>query len=516
MTNLRHWKTALAIFAACAVGAIAAPAQTPGSVPIFTTLHSFDDTDGENPYAALTQGTDGNYYGTTAYGGALLDGTVFRITPDGALTTLISFNKINGAYPAANLYGTTGNGGVAQFCTNQGGCGTVFKITPGGTLTTLYNFCSVSDCADGAYPAAPLMQADDGDFYGTAGNGGTGKTCMQKSGCGTIFKMTPGGTLTTLYSFCATGLKGCPDGSYPTAGLVQSIDRSFYGTTQDGGASPNCIYEPGCGTVFKMTPGGALTTLHVFCSDLHGINCTDGQSPYAGLIQGPNGNFYGTTYYGGDKHCGPTGLCGTIFSITADGTLTTLYNFCAKTDCLDGATPQAGLTLGSDGNLYGTTLFGGTFTSCSTGAGCGTIFQFTSHGKLSAVQNFDLRDGFVLYAGVMQGTDGEFYGTTLAGGAYCNTFYQQGCGTVYSLNMGLDPFVAFVRPYGRVGQVGGILGQGFTGTTGVALHGIPAEFKVVSDTYLTATIPHGATTGYVTVTTPTGVLTSNVPFRVFQ
>ena len=225
-----------------AATAIASPAQT------LTTLHSFAGYpgDGAGPLGAgFIQATDGNFYGTTNVGGA------------------------------NNCYGGTG-------------CGTVFKITPSGTLTTLYSFCSQNNCADGYYPRAGLMQARDGNLYGTAVFGGSGNC---DNGCGTVFKITPSGALTVLYSFA-----GYPsDAGNPEAVLVQASDGSFYGTTYRGGADNNCDglgYTEGCGAVFKMTPGGTLTTLHSF-------NSTDGWGLDAGLIQARDGSFYGTTSAGG-------------------------------------------------------------------------------------------------------------------------------------------------------------------------------------------------------------------------
>jgi uncharacterized repeat protein (TIGR03803 family) len=280
-----------------------------------TTLHSFAGypTDGAHPNAALVQDTDGNLYGTTQDGGANACfgngcGTVFKITRSGALTTLHSFAgyPTDGGWPGAALvqdrdgdfYGTTEIGGNYRY-------GTVFKITRSGTLTTLHSF----DLTDGSEPAAALAQDRDGDFYGTTVNGGA-------SGYGTVFKITRSGTLTTLHNFDWT------DGAGPWAALVRDRDGNFYGTTADGGASSNCPY--GCGTVFKITPTGTPTTLYNFCSE---SGCTDGLVPYAALLQDRDGNFYGTTLSGGTSSaCGSYG-CGTVFKITRWGTLTTLHSF---------------------------------------------------------------------------------------------------------------------------------------------------------------------------------------------
>jgi uncharacterized repeat protein (TIGR03803 family) len=220
-----------------------------------------------------------------------------------------------GLVQAANgeLYGTTGQGGT-------NGDGTIFKIAPSGTLTTLYSFCQ-SGCAGAPFPFGPI-QATNGDFYGTTENGGA-------NGQGTVFKITPGGTLSTLYSFCSQGGSNCTDGANPFAGLVQASNGDLYGTTYYGGANFG-----GAGTVFKIAPSGALTTLYSFCAQ---SNCTDGGSPLAGLVQATNGDLYGTTFYGGVVNT--SGGYGTIFKITPGGTLTTLHSFCAESGCPDGGAP---------------------------------------------------------------------------------------------------------------------------------------------------------------------------------
>jgi len=167
---------------------------------------------------------------------------------------------------------------------------------PAQTFTTL-----VFDGADGADPEAVLVQAADGDLYGTTEMGGA-------RGRGTVFKITPSGTLTTLHSFCAQG--GCTDGEAPDAGLIQDANGDFYGTTAVGGVSGN-------GTVFKIAPSGTLTALYSFCSQ---SDCTDGLNPKAGLARVTNGDFYGTTLQGGAVGSG------TVFRLTRSGTLTTLYS----------------------------------------------------------------------------------------------------------------------------------------------------------------------------------------------
>ena len=498
MSKLSLWRTISLVCVFCAVSAIGSPAQT------FKSLVSFDGADGEEP-GALVQGSDGNFYGTTYAGGASDAcgagcGTVFKINPGGRLTTLYSFTDTDGSYPLAglvqatdgNFYGTTQRGGA-------NGAGTVFKITAAGKLTTLYSFCAQTGCTDGVFPNARLVQATDGNFYGTTSAGGVNNNdaCYSAGGpvgCGTAFKITPGGTLTTLHRFDGT------DGAHPEAALVQGTDENFYGTTSGGGASNvsacnNGAPQVGCGTVFKITPGGTLTTLHSF-------DGTDGQNPYAGLVQATNGNFYGTTSIGGaNNNCGLG--CGTVFKITSGGTLTTLYSF----NGADGEEPSA-LVQATNGNLYGTTSVGGA-------NGVGTVFEITAEGTLTTLYNFCSQsgcvDGAAPPAGLVQATNGNFYGTTNAGGANCAPF---GCGTVFSLAVGLGPFVETRPASGKVGATVEILGTNLTRATGVTFNGTAATFKVVSGSLITTTVPSGATTGKVKVTTPGGTLSSNVPFRV--
>ena len=472
MGKLNWGKRAYAVFLLCVATAIASSAQT---------LYSFDGPEGQWPYAGLVQGTDGNFYGTTSVGGATGAGTVFKITPGGTLTTLHSFDGTDGEDPYAglvqatdgDLYGTTYGGGAD-------GYGTVFRITPSGTLTTLHSFCSQSGCPDGDNPYAGLVQATNGDFYGTTYGGGA-------NGYGTVFRITPSGTLTTLHSFCSQS--GCPDGDNPYAGLVQATGGDLYGTTVYGGTSSACsIFANGCGTVFKITPGGTLTTLHSFDN-------TDGAAPFAALVQAIDGDFYGTTYGGGPDEDG------TVFRITPSGTLTTLHGF----DYLDGEEPEAGLVQATDGNFYGTTHAGGFYA-------CGTVFKITAGGTLTTLHLFACfpTDGALPYAGLLQATNGNFYGTTYGGGAS-----GTGYGTVFSLSVGLGPFVEAKPTFGKENAKIGILGQGFNSSSVVKFGGTKATTVVLSGTtFLTATVPTGALTGAVTVTTGTTTLTSVKTFDV--
>jgi uncharacterized repeat protein (TIGR03803 family) len=431
-----------------------------------TTLTNFAGSNGSDPlFAALLQGTDGNLYGTTSGGGAHGHGTVFKVTTGGTLKTLYSFcaksGCADGSAPYAgliqakdgNFYGTTEAGG-----TNN--AGTVFKITAAGTLTTLHKF----NYNDGANPYAALLQGKDGNFYGTTESGGAHIL-------GTVFKMTSTGTLTTLHSFNLT------DGSSPEAALIQAADGNFYSTTYNGGTE-------GYGTVFKITSGGTLTTLHIF-------NDTDGRAVTPGLVQASDGNFYGATSLGGANGYG------NVFMMTPQGVVTTLHSFNAT----DGATPNQ-LALGSDGKFYGTTISGGTNTD-------GTIFEITPQGVFTSLHNFSKSDGADPFAGLVQDTDGKFYGTTSFGGS-------KNSGTVFRLDVGLGPFVETLPTAGKVGAKINILGTNLTGATSVSFNGTAAAFTVVSASEITTTVPNGAITGTVQVVTPSGTLLSNAAFQVTQ
>jgi uncharacterized repeat protein (TIGR03803 family) len=440
------------------------------SAQTLTTLHSFDGKDGSSPLAGLVQATNGDLYGTTD-GVAHGCGTVFKITPTGTLTSLLIFKKKDGCYPYAGLVQAT-NGGLYGTTVAGTACnyGTVFKVTQSGKLMTLHSFCG----EDGAYPYAGLVQDAAGNLYGTTEMGGS------YDYYGTVFKITPSGTVTTLYSF-----ENGTDGANPYAGVVQATDGNLFGTTESGGAN-------GAGTVFKITPSGTFTMLYTFCSK---SGCKDGGSPRAGLVQATDGNLYGTTV-GGNVYNGD----GTVFKITASGKLTTLHSF----DGTDGASPYAGLVQATDGNLYGTTDFGG--ANCVSDGGCGTVFKITPKGKLTTLHSFDGTDGADPYAGLVQYTDGNLYGTTATGGSY-------GRGTVFSLSVGLGPFVETQPTSGKVGTAVKILGTDLTGASRVTFNGTAARFKVISKSEIETNVPSGATTGTVEVKTK-NTLKSNVVFRV--
>ena len=420
----------------------------------------------------IAQGRDGNLY-SGATGGLNNAGALFKLTPSGTLAVIYAFaNSTDGSNPNGgltlgtdgNFYGTTYGGGFggAPF-------GTVFKVTPQGALTNLYTFTAGTD---GALPLAPPIQGTDGNFYGVTCPG-----CNSQPGYGSIYKITSAGVFTTLYT-CDTTL--CGD---PTGPLLQGKDGNFYGTSTYGGATEQ-------GTIFKITPAGVLTVIYNFDN-------THGEYPIGGLVQGTDGNFYGTALDGGTKGYG------TIFKVTPAGRLTVLHNMNGASD---GGAPYAGLVQATDGNFYGANAYGGaSSTNCPNG--CGTIFRISPTGSFKVIYNFDMTTGSLPYSSLFQHTNGLIYGMTQGGGS-------AGLGVVYSVNIGASTLASLVSTSGKVGKMIEVLGQGFTGTTKVSFGGASASFKVVSDGYLTATVPTGATTAAVTITTPSGTLTSKQIFRV--
>src|SRR5580698_5485802 len=471
------------------------------SAQTYTTLFSFNKTNGWEPIGIPAQGIDGNFYGMTLFGGTgqgSEDGTVFKITSAGKQTVLHNFcsvaNCADGYDPFwgltlatdGNYYGTTSDGGA----NNVGG--NVFKITSAGKLTVLYSFCGSSDgdCSDGSTPDGGVIQGIDGNFYGTTRFGGGGPLCISNGFCGNVFKVTRTGTETSLYNFCSR--TNCADGVQPAAPLVQGTDGNFYGTTGGGPGNENP-------TIFKLTPAGKLTTLYTF-----GGTGVQQASSISGLIQATDGNFYGTTGRGGANGSG------VAFKITPGGTFTTLYNFCSVFGCLDGADPFGGFIQGSDGNLYSTTAEGGLNANGTNG---GTIFKMTLSGVITTLYTFcsesNCADGDYPTAPPVQGTDGNFYGFAL-GGIGNEPLY----GVVYKLSTGLAPFIKFLPAGGKVGSEVGILGNNLTGATSVTFNGTAATFKVVSSTLITVNVPTGATTGILKVVTPSGTLSSVPAFHV--
>ncbi|HEY6453069.1 MAG TPA: choice-of-anchor tandem repeat GloVer-containing protein [Steroidobacteraceae bacterium] len=386
-------------------------------------------SDGSGP-SGLIQAQDGNFYGTTATGGRFNLGTVYKIAADGTETLLYSFagGASDGALPSpllvqgadGDFYGTTNDGGkgtcprtnpVTNLMRADTACGTAFKVAPDGSESVLYFFLGG---VDGGEPNGGLVQASDGNFYGTAVAGGLNNAYCGSAGCGVVFRLTPTGTESVLYNFGGVAF----DGMFASS-LTIGRDGNFYGTTYLGG-------QPNDGTVFSVTPSGAETLLHAFAGSMEGAN------PRAPLVQASDGNFYGTTDFGGVIPNNPVaacnnGGCGTVFSITPGGLLTTLYAFGG--DSTDGAFPGSRLVQAGNGTLYGTTSAGGPTAHCV--GGCGTVVSIVPGGAEATLYLFagGAADGAGPTTGVLQGTDGNLYGTTAQGG-------QFNAGVVYRVTPG--------------------------------------------------------------------------------
>jgi uncharacterized repeat protein (TIGR03803 family) len=441
-----------------------------------TVLHTYPIGSGATSGIAfpqvMSQGRDGELYGTIYNNGTKNEGTVFKITTGGTLTTLYSFCALTSCDDGINplggvtlgfdgdLYGTTQGGG------GSGKAGTVFKLTPTGTLTTLHAF---GNSTDDSVPAYTTLQGQDGNTYGVSIGQYNGQY-------GAFFKVSPSGAFKVLHDFTYT------DGSYPNL-PTQGTDGNFYGTAVFGGAK-------GFGVVYKITPAGKVTVLHNFTG-----YPSDGTYPKGILVQGKDGNFYGTTYQGGSNNNG------SVFKITPTGVLTVIHSFVFKSPSFDGQLPWAGLTLGPDGNFYGTTGAGGTKNA-------GTLFKVSPSGAETVLHNFcdPTCNGFGPATPMVLHTNGKLYGNTNGNSLGGSVFY--------SLSLGFKPLVDLVTWSAKVGATVEILGQGFTGTKQVLFGTTPAVFQNVSDTYMTATVPAGATTGSVTVTTFTTSFKSNRSFLV--
>jgi uncharacterized repeat protein (TIGR03803 family) len=332
-----------------------------------TVLYSFRAGYGNSPDSVI-QDAEGTLYGTTTYGGSYGRGAVFKVDQKGNETVLYSFRGAVQAFgfdpigvvrdEQGNLYGTTGLGGEAGGCFGYG-CGVVFKLDPAGKETVLYTF---KGGPDGGYPSGTIVRDAAGNLYGETAYGGD-LSCFSPYGCGTVFRLDPTGKHTVLHRFTGTG----GDGEHPWAGVVRDNEDNIYGATFAGGTGPNCTSEEnGCGTVYKVDKGGKVTTLHSFTG-----TGADFPPIYAALALDEKGSIYGSTPNGGSQNCGSG--CGAIFMLDPAGKNTILHEFSGGAE---GATPLAGVTFDSAGNIYGTTALGGDL-SCNNGAGCGTVFKLT-------------------------------------------------------------------------------------------------------------------------------------------
>lgn len=454
----------------------------------------------------LAQGIDGNLYGMACdYFTPCNYGSIFRMSPSGDFTLLFKFdgtassdgttNKgITGGVsgltlgPDGNFYGVTPYGGYISF-----NCGTIFQATPSGTVYTLHKF----DNTDGCYPIAPPVLGDDGYFYGTAAN--------------VAYRINAAGDFHVLTSSLPYGPSSPPTGT--SSPLLLASDGNFYGVASQANNNGGLGFA---GTLYRMTKDGIVTVLYNFFDPTG--QYLQGQVPFGGLVEGADGNLYGTTTHGGSSNYG------TVFQLTKSGSIGWAHSFpsvniSGGSYLPEGGVPYAGVIASSDGNLYGATSFDG----CSYGC-YGTLFRTDYTGNVDVLYAFEAYSnncgtggfncGIEPYSQPMQATSGFIYGMADYGGSAVNN--GQGTGVFYRLDLTLPPFVTTIQPSAKPSDIVGILGQGFSEAIGVSFNGVAASFNVVSDTYLKATVPAGAATGLVTVTFANSAhsLSTNRNFRI--
>jgi uncharacterized repeat protein (TIGR03803 family) len=465
---------------------------TPSAPAVYTNLWQFDGVVGNQPVSSLTLASDGNFYGTTSYGGTFNDGILYRFTPPGSLTVLHSFNGTDGSFPTVapveatdgNLYGVTDSGTIYRVTLPAG----KFKLLPHNTKGV----------------PSQLYLASDGNLYGTTFDGGSN---------GTLFRMiTPAGTIKIIYSFSGA------DGTGPNGPLTQGKDGYLYGTTSFGGANDR-------GEAFKTTLSGKLTVLHSFDNIISGTN-NDGADPEAGLLAASDGYLYGANY-----DAGAYGF-GTIFQISQSGTFTKLFDLTGFSGAAPGSQPFTTLMEHTNGSFYGLNLGGGP-------TGTGTFYSLTppnpiqilivegpiflKPGVAVEILGANLEQVFAVDFGGVQaqfqpGTNNYLIAdvpndavdglitVTLQSGQQIES---QGAVHILPEITNLDP------SSGQAGSQVGIVGGGFTGATKVTFGGVKAtSFRVASPTAIQATVPTGAKTGKVKVMTPNGTATSKETFTV--
>jgi uncharacterized repeat protein (TIGR03803 family) len=397
----------------CALLVISARAQTPSLGP----LYAFTGTpDGARPAQSNLVLLNGTLYGTTSLGGAYGYGTIFKLSTVGKETILYNFTGgTDGAYPSGGLFpdkngdffGTAQNGGNLSCISNSlAGCGVVYTLNSAGQFSVLYTF---SGGSDGAWPQG-LVRDSAGNLYGATQSGGD-LNCGITSGCGVVYKLDLNLNQSVLHTF-----EDDASGTLPNGYLFLDSAGNLYGTTIAGGNLAGCL-GAGCGVVYKLNTSGSEIVLYTFSGG------TDGGSPNGGLLLNSLGNLYGTTYAGGNLTCSNAGSvgCGVIFEITPSGAEFILHPFAGGRD---GANPTFGLVRDASGNEYATTVYGGT-------GGSGTIYELPASGHQRVAYSFTGRsDGGFPESGLTVDPRGYLYGNTTAGGNLtCNP--PSGCGTVF-------------------------------------------------------------------------------------
>ena len=454
---------------------------TVSTAQTYTDLHHFDcSTEGCNPRfpAQLAQGRDGNLYGMMPKGGMFNLGTFFKVTTHGTVSVPYMFdgNDGNGFTPRSGL--TLGTDGLFYGTTLKGGqsAGTIVKIRPSGTIDTLYRFrgqegttCTASDEPDGGDPYAPPVQGTGGYYYGI-------------TSLGTSYRISSSGDFKVLCSLVSPSVP-IPLGALSP--VVQATDGYFYGTSSSES-----------GAIFRFSPAGVAKIVHTFIP-------SEGSTPNGPVLQASDGNLYGTTASGGPLGSGS----GVIYKLTLGGKLTVTHAFDRVRKFAEGYRANAGLLEATDGLLYGSTQYGGDPGCGPGGNGCGVLFRITKSGNYTVLHTFHSAEPAHPQATQIQHTNGKIYG--LLNGPN----FSDG-GAIYSLDVGLKPFVRLMTRSGKAGQKVQLLGQSLAGATRVKFGTGSASFEVVSDKFLTALVPVAGTTGSVTVTTPSGTLTSSISFKV--
>ena len=462
----------------------------------FTVLHAFTGTpDGAEPYQSDLLDVNGTLFGTTGGGGTYGYGTIFKLNSKGQEKVLYSFTGgTDGFDPSSglvrdgsgNLYGTTFFGGDIS-CSIFGsvGCGVVYKLSATGTFSVLYSFTAG---ADGAWPQGVVLDSV-GNLYGPAFYGGLSPQC-----CGVIFKLDTGGNETPLYTF-----NDGADGGVPNGFLTIDSAGNLYGAATLGGDLSACS-GAGCGVLFKVDSAGHETVRYTFTGG------ADGAGPNGALLLDARGNLFGTAFLGGDLNCvisqGSPG-CGVVFEVTPTGVEKVLHTFTGA----DGAGPSYGLLRDAAGNFFDTTIYGGT-------ANVGTVFEVNSKGEKVLYSFHGTTDGAYPQSGLVRDAKGNLFSNTVFGGDQsCTVATTPGCGTVFKL-VAPPQIIGFSPTSGPVGTAVTISGVSLSQTTKVRFNGVAASFTVNSDTRLTATVPTGATTGKIGVSSPGGTTASATSFTV--
>ena len=468
----KYGMASLAVAAAIFIAVLAAaapPAQAQSVNTLFNFQSNSNNSEPSEPQGNMAQGRDGNFYGISSSGDGCCQGVFYKIDSTGVMTALASMPDFQGTNCNGVVLATDGNfyGTCYSDPTNNG---TLIRLTPVGAITVLHTFLGTT--TDGCHPLAAPIQGTDGSLYGTTGFCGA-------NGYGTVYKFSPSGTYTQLYSF-----QGPPNDTAEPLGLVEGTDGNLWGMGS-GWIISN-------GAVFKVSAAGKETLVYAFKG-----GPADGQNPLTSLIQGADGNYYGTTEFGG------TSNLGTVFKLTPAGVETVLYNFPNQSD---GAYPRLPLTQGLDGLLYGIT------TDCA-GGGCAqaALFDISTAGAYKNLYLYPVGvpNSIQPFAPLLLSTNGTLYSTTFQGGVASS-------GTFYDVTTNFKPFISLVNVRsGKEGAQVGILGQGFSTASVVKFGGtIATTTKLTGKTFILATVPSAALTGKITVTTGSATLSTVSAFKV--